>query len=84
MIFGQVMGQNSTQNSKCSIFGHTFFDHNSAIFCPIGLKIVLVTQVTIIYRLVRRNRDLGAFLKNPIFSGKMGVAATLEPKDLGP
>ena len=30
------------------------------------------------------NRDLGAFLKkNPIFGGKMDVAATLAPKDLG-
>ena len=81
LIFGQVMGQNVPQNINYSIYGHTFFDHNLAIFCPIGLKFFLVTQETIIYRLVMRNCDFDAFFgKNPIFGGKMGVA----PKGLGP
>ena len=68
------MGQNSTQNSNYnSIFGHTFFCHKSAIFMPNRAENVLVTQETIIYRLVMINRDLGAFLKkNHIFGGKMG------------
>ena len=54
MIFGQVMVQNGPQNINYSIYGHTFF-------CPIGLKIFLVTQETSIYRLVMRNHKFDAF-----------------------
>ena len=38
----------------------------------------------IIYRLVMRNHDFNAFWKIPSFGWKMGVAATLKPKGLGP
>ena len=31
------------------IFGHTFFGHNSAIFGPAGLKILMGAQETISY-----------------------------------
>ena len=51
------MGQNSPQNTNYSIKGHTFFDHNSAIFRQIRLKFIMETQETIIYRLVIRNDD---------------------------
>ena len=61
LIFGPIMGQSGPQNINCySIYGHTFFGHNLAIFCPIGLKIILVSQKIIIYRLVMRNHDFGA------------------------
>ena len=42
------------------IFGHTFFAHNSAIFGPIGLEILMGTQETIIYRLVVRKQNYDA------------------------
>ena len=41
--------------------------HNSTIFCPNGLKIVLGTQETIIYRFVMWNRDFDAFWKISYF-----------------
>ena len=40
----------------CPFLGIRFFDHNSAIFWPIGLEIFEGNQETIIYRLVVRNR----------------------------
>ena len=61
------MGQNGPQNINYSINGHTFFGHNSAIFCPIGLETFLVTHKIIIYRLVMRNCDFDAFLKISYF-----------------
>ena len=84
LIFGQVMGQNGPQNINYSIYGHMLLGHNSVIICSIGLKFFLVTQETIIYRLVMRNYDADAFLENHIFGGKMGVATTVAPKGLGP
>ena len=32
LIFVQVIGQSGPQNINYSIYGHTFFGHNSAIF----------------------------------------------------
>ena len=88
MIFGQVMGQKLLQKANYSIYGHTFFGHNSAIFGPIGLKFFMGTQGTIIYRLLLRNQCFGLYLPISIFwvlfGGKMGVAATLAPLGLGP
>ena len=50
-----------------------------------GLNFFMVTQETIIYRLVIKNRDFDAFLKkNHIFGGKIGVATTVASKGLGP
>ena len=40
-----------------------FFGHNSAIFYPISLNFFMLTQETIIYRLVIRNYDFDAGLK---------------------
>ena len=77
------MGQIVPQNTNYSIYGHTFFGHNSAIFKLIWLKFFLGTQGTIIYRLVVKNHDFDAFLKKSIFSNKMGVAAMLAPTGLG-
>ena len=69
-------------------FGHTFFGHNSAILGPIGLKIYMGTQETIIYRLVVRNQSYEAYFSVLIvwatFGGKMGVANTRAPYGLGP
>ena len=88
MIFGQVMGQKLLQKANYSIYGHTFFGHNSAIFGPIGLKFFMGTQGTIIYRLLLRNQCFGLYLPISIFwvlfGGKMGVAATPAPLGLGP
>ena len=72
LIFKQVMGQNDPQNNNYSIYGHTFFGHTSAIFCPIGLKIFLVTQEIIIYRLAMVNHDLDTFFwkKTNVWRGK--------------
>ena len=36
-----------------------FLSHNSAIFRPIGLKIVMVTEKTTIYRSVIKNSGFG-------------------------
>ena len=84
LIFGQVMSQNGLQNINYSIYGHTFFGYNSAICCLIGQKLFLVTQETIIYRLVMRNHECDAFLKKILFlAGKMGVATTVVPKPKG-
>ena len=44
--------RNGQKMARMPIFGHTFFGHNSAIFGPIGLKIGMRTQETVIYRLV--------------------------------
>ena len=81
------MGQNGLQNIYYSIYqyGHTFFGHNSAIFLSNQTDFFFVTQETIIYLLVMRNHDFDAFFgKNPIFGGKIGVAATVAQKGLGP
>ena len=54
------------------------FCHNSVIVWPIGLEFFMGTQKTIIYRLVMKNHDSDAFFeKSYIFSGKLGVTATL-------
>ena len=50
-----------------TIFGQTFFGHNSAIFEPIGLKLFIGTQKTIIYRLVVRNPSYDVFFPVLIF-----------------
>ena len=71
LIFGQVIGQNSPQNIKYSVYGHTFFGHNLAIFRPIGMNVFTVTQEIIMYWLV----VWCIFKRNPIFDGEMGVAA---------
>ena len=56
------------------------FCENSAIFRPIRLILIMVTQETIIYRLVVRNHVFDAFFeRNYIFDGEMGVAATVAP-----
>ena len=39
----------SNANILAYVFWHTYFGHNSAIFRPIGLKIFMGTQETIIY-----------------------------------
>ena len=45
----------------------------------------MVTQEIFIYRLVVRNHVFDAFFEiNPIFCGKMGEAATVAPRGLGP
>ena len=50
-----------------------------------GAEILLVTQETIIYRLMMENHDSKVFLKkHSIFGRKMGLAATLVPKGLVP
>ena len=54
--FGQVIGQKIPKNPNYSIYGHTFFGHNSAIFWPIGLKFFVGTNETIIYWLLVRNQ----------------------------
>ena len=60
-----IFGQNSLQNNNIdySIFGHTFFGCNSAVFCPIGKKFFTVTQETIIYWLVVKNHAFNACLR---------------------
>ena len=81
-----IFGRDGPQSINFSILcGHALFGHDSAIFFPIGLKFLRVTQETIIYRLVMRNHDFDAFFeRNHIFNGKMGAAATLAPMGLGP
>ena len=70
------------------IFGHTIFDHNSAMFWPIVLKHFMGNQETIIYRLVVRNRCYDSYFSVLIFwatfGGKMGVATTRAPNGLWP
>ena len=72
--------------SHTSIFGHTYFGHKSAIFGAIGLKILLGTQETIIYRLVMRNLNYDLFFVLDFWAtngGKIGVAITRAPNGLG-
>ena len=57
------MGKNNLKNTNYSIYGHTFFGHNSAILGPIELKFFMGTPETIIYRLVAKNHDLVVFWK---------------------
>ena len=82
LISSQVMSQNGPQNLNYSIYGHTFFGHNLAIFCLIGL-IFLVTQETIIYRLVMRNHDFNAFLEKFIFLWENGRGRHRDSKGSG-
>ena len=51
------------------IFGHTYFDHNSAIFGQIGLKIFMGTQETFIYRLLIENQSCDPYLSFLNFLG---------------
>ena len=59
-----------------------------AIFWPIGLQSFVGAQETIIYRLVMRNTSYDAYFQFFCFwatlGGKMGVAITRAPNDLGP
>ena len=57
------MGQKGPQNTKYFINGHTFFYHNSTIFWPIELKILMGTQETNIYRLLMKNHDFDPFFE---------------------
>ena len=43
-----IYWQTVSKNTNYSIYGHTFSGYNSAIFCPIGLKLFVGTQGTII------------------------------------
>ena len=61
------MGQNGPQNINYSTYGHTFFGHNSSIFLSNRAAFFLVTQETIIYRLMMRNHDFDAFLEKIVF-----------------
>ena len=61
------MSQKLTKNTNYSIYGHTYFAHNSAIFWPNGLKFFVGTRDTIIYRLVKRNRGYDLNSKSSIF-----------------
>ena len=70
-------------SAKCMpIFGHTFFGHNSAIFGPIGQKIVMQTQENIIYPSYDAYFSVLIFWAT--FGGKIGVATTHAPYGLGP
>ena len=42
---------------------HAMFGHNAAIFGPIGQKIYMGTQQTIIYRLVMKNPGYDAYIE---------------------
>ena len=53
------------------------------LFLANRAEISMGTQKTIIYRLVLRIHDFEAFLKTNL-AGKMGAAASLAPKGLGP
>ena len=64
------MCQKVSKNTNYSQYVHTFFGHNSAIFQQIGLKIFMVTQESIIYRLVIKNFGFGPSSVGP----KKGVA----------
>ena len=68
-IFGQVMAK----MAHMLIFRHTFFGHNSATFCQIGLKIFMGTQETIIYRLAVRSPSYDVF---EIFWGEAATLAS--------
>ena len=64
------------QKMACmTIFGYTFFGHNSAIFWPIGLKFCIETPETIINRLVAINPSCDAYFLFSffwaIFGGKI-------------
>ena len=69
------------------IFWHTFFDHNSAIFGPIGLTFFMETKETIIHWLVVRNPSYDAYFSLLIFwvtfGVKMGVVTTRAPSGRG-
>ena len=70
--------------ARMPIFGHACFGHNSAIFWPIGLKILMVTQKTIIYRLVVINPSYDAYLSVlifwPLLAGKWAWGLQTRPK----
>ena len=52
LIFGQVIGQKASKYTNYSIYEHTLFCHNSAIFWTIRLKFLGGAQEAIIYRLL--------------------------------
>ena len=66
------------------------FGHSSAFFGPIGLTIIIITQETIIYRLVVSNPSYDAYFSVLIFwatskfNGKIGVATKHAPYGLEP
>ena len=82
LIFRQVIGKNVPLRTNYSIHGHTFFSHNSAILWPIGV-IFLWELRRLLYIDFWWEIMIFIFL-NPLFSEKMGVAALLAPKGLGP
>ena len=68
------MGQNCPQNTNYSLYGH-FLTNRAEIFFGNSEDYYLSIS--------DEKSWIGAFLKNSIFGGIMGVAATLAPKGLG-
>ena len=58
--------------ARLPILRHMIFDHNSAIFGPIRLKIFMGSHDIIIYRLVVRNPNYDAYFLffGPLLAGK--------------
>ena len=77
--YGQTM-------AHMPIFGHTCFGHNSAIFGPIGLKLFMGAQETIICRLINPSNDayFSFIIFWATFCRKKCVATTCTPFGLGP
>ena len=79
------MGQKWPISAHMPIYGHTFFGHNSVIFHPISnFKISLRPGEW--YLPVEHHKSwVGCFFNGfGILGPKMGVAARLAPKGLGP
>ena len=83
-----IMGQKVSKHINYSMYGHTFFGHNSAIVLLIGLKIFMVTQETIICRLVIKDSGSGPYLQFSMFwnplGPKKGRGPTITHMGLGP
>ena len=84
------MGQKVSKNTNYSIYvyGHKFFGHNSAIFWPIRLKFIMVSQETIIYRLYIKKLGFKPFFDFSSFWALLGPEKGRGPTDthigLGP
>ena len=59
---------------RMSIFGHTFFGHNSAISGPIGLYIIVFEEYWLVYILIKNQYSIDGvrlcFLKNYLIEGR--------------
>ena len=74
--------------TRMPTFEHTFFDHSSVMFGPLGQNFFMGTQETVIYLLVKRNPRYRTYIPILIFwadfGGKIVAVVTRYRKSVVP